>query len=89
MKAKNVPAVVENTRISKKAVVVTTCGQAAGSTGVQQISLRQANPKRVGSASHAHYARYKSASTLPEFLALGGSREDYKHDLGKGFITEH
>ena len=37
------------------------------------IAVRQENPKRLGSQSHARYEKYKAATTLSEFRSLGGS----------------
>ena len=51
-----------------------------------KIAIRLDNPKKAGSASYARYECYKAASTYDEFLILGGSKADYKHDLAKGFI---
>lgn len=51
------------------------------------ISVQQDNPKRAGSKSAIRYDGYKSAKTVQEFLDLGGSRADLRHDIGKGYIT--
>ena len=53
----------------------------------QPISLMQVNPKRVGGKSRARYEIYKEAKTVREFLELGGTTGDLKHDRGKGFIN--
>ena len=37
-----------------------------------KISVKQANPKQQGSKSHARYERYKAATTVGEYLRLGG-----------------
>ena len=52
------------------------------------LRLQQANPKRPGTASYERYEHYKSATSLEEFLKFGGSRGDYKHDKGKGFLVD-
>ena len=36
--------------------------------------------------SAVRYERYKSASTLGEYYALGGSRADARYDIGRGFL---
>ena len=51
------------------------------------IVLRQANPKRLGSQSHARYEKYKAATTRSEFRLLGGSSADFKYDLAHGFCS--
>ena len=51
-----------------------------------KFEFLQNNPKRCPSASYDRYERYKTATCLREMLALGGSRADYKNDLGKGYI---
>ena len=51
------------------------------------IVLRQANPKRPGSQSHARYEKYKAATTRSEFRLLGGSSADFKYDLAHGFCS--
>ena len=61
-----------------------------GSTDMQDrtFAFRQDNPKRKGSASAARYDKYKAANTYEEFLELGGTPADFKHDAGKGFAVE-
>ena len=51
------------------------------------IALKQSNPKRAGSKSHARYEQYKAAKTRAHFRALGGSSADYAHDMSKGYVT--
>ena len=50
------------------------------------IMLKQSNPKRLGSKSHARYEVYKVAATRAQYRALGGSTADYAHDYGKGYV---
>ena len=38
-------------------------------------------------ACHTRFELYKSASTLAEFLHLGGTRADFTHDLAKSYVT--
>ena len=54
--------------------------------GEEKFKMLQENPKREGSASFDRYEAYKKATTLSEFLALGGSRGDYRNDTQKGYI---
>mmetsp|Transcript_18970 Transcript_18970/g.75646 ORF Transcript_18970/g.75646 Transcript_18970/m.75646 type:complete len:1016 (+) Transcript_18970:33-3080(+) len=54
---------------------------------LQRLRILQANPKKVGSKSHARYEGYKAATTVEEYLRLGGSRADLKHDRKRGFVT--
>ena len=44
------------------------------------------NPKRPGSQAHARYELYMSATTVEEYLKLGGTQADLEYDRGKGFI---
>ena len=53
------------------------------------IVVRQTNPKRPGSQSHARYERYKEATTRDEYRALGGSAADFDFDLAHGYVTVH
>mgnify|MGYP001325497731 CR=1 FL=1 len=48
------------------------------------ISVRQDNPKKGASA--LRYAKYMAATTAKEYIDLGGSRADLKHDINKGFV---
>ena len=53
------------------------------------IAVRQENPKRPGSQSHARYEKYKAATTLSEFRSLGGSAADFKYDSAHGYVVAH
>lgn len=44
------------------------------------------NPKKPGSKSFERYAFYREGISVADFLKAGGSIDDVKHDLGKGFI---
>ena len=46
--------------------------------------MRQDNPKKGASA--LRYAKYMAATTAKEYIDLGGSRADLKHDINKGFV---
>ncbi len=48
------------------------------------IRVRQDNPKKGASA--LRYAKYMAATTAKEFISLGGTRADLKHDINKGFV---
>ena len=50
------------------------------------LEIRQDNPKRPGTASHARYEGYKSATTMEEFYLQGGMSGDIKNDESKGFM---
>ena len=51
------------------------------------ITVKQSNPKRPGSSSHARYEAYKRARTRAQFIALGGTSKDFAHDVAKGFVV--
>ena len=72
---------------AKRHVVSSVERLVAGLEADQSISIQQTNPKQRGSKSFLRYERYKSATTRAQFLAQGGTRADYTHDLRKGFIT--
>ena len=46
----------------------------------------QNNPKRPGSAAHARYESYKSATSRSEAISKGAFKEDISHDIKKGFL---
>ena len=48
------------------------------------IRVRQDNPKKGASA--LRYAKYMAATNAKEFIQLGGTRADLKHDINKGFV---
>ena len=50
------------------------------------IACLHENPKKPGSACNLRYEAYKSATTVAEFLAKGGTPADLTHDVGKGFV---
>ena len=43
-------------------------------------------PEAQGTASHARYEEYKSATSYEAFRALGGTAADFAHDSAKGFV---
>jgi len=43
--------------------------------------------KRPGSDSAKRFDAYKGATTVVEFLNLGGSKEDLKNDIRQSFLT--
>ena len=45
------------------------------------------NAKRPGTASGKRYAKYQAATSVSEYLKLGGTRSDLAHDLKKGIVT--
>ena len=51
------------------------------------LTIRQDNPKLAGSKSYFRYEQYKHAKTVTQFLEMGGTAPDLKHDVSKGFIT--
>ena len=53
----------------------------------QPIAVRQENPKLRGSKCWRRYNRYRAARTVGEYLQLGGTRADLRHDLERGFIN--
>ena len=54
--------------------------------GARALECQQDNPKRDQSKSWKRYEAYKSAATVSEFLAKGGTPADLAHDVGKGFV---
>ena len=53
---------------------------------MRAIACLQENPKKPGTACNLRYEAYKSATTVSEFLAKGGTPADLAHDVGKGFV---
>ena len=51
------------------------------------LAFGQNNPKRAASKSHARYEKYKSATTLADFYARGGTPADIKHDEAHGYLV--
>jgi hypothetical protein len=51
-----------------------------------KIAYQQTNPKKVGSASHPWYEGYKSATTIAEFMKLGGTRAALRWDWARGYV---
>ncbi|KAH8091952.1 hypothetical protein JL720_5527 [Aureococcus anophagefferens] len=49
------------------------------------VRFRRRNPKRPNTQSHARYEKYKSATTVQQFLDRGGTRADLRNDVDKGF----
>jgi len=45
------------------------------------------NPKRPSGKAHARFEAYSKASTVGEFLSLGGTTADLKYDESKGFLA--
>ena len=52
----------------------------------REIRCNPANPKRPQTKSWERYEKYKAATTVGEFLDLGGTLADLAHDTGKGFV---
>lgn len=52
----------------------------------EPIEYLQENPKKVGTAGHDRYEKYKGAKTFTEALSLGSAKGDLKHDWMKGYI---
>lgn len=52
------------------------------------VSLKsEKNPKRVGSKSYERFEHYKTAKTVGDFIAKGGTYGDLSWDSARGFIT--
>ena len=60
--------------------------EAKADKGARALECQQENPKRDQSKSWKRYEAYKSATTVAEFLAKGGTPADLAHDVGKGFV---
>ena len=50
------------------------------------LACLQENPKRDQSKCWVRYEAYKSATTVAEFLAKGGTPADLAHDVEKGYV---
>jgi len=44
------------------------------------------NPKRPGSKAHMRYEAYAKATTVKEYLEMGGLKADLRYDHDKGFL---
>jgi hypothetical protein len=51
------------------------------------IEYDQVNPKRAGSMSFTRYEVYKRATTVAQFLSLGGVTADLAFDYSRGYLT--
>lgn len=51
------------------------------------IKYDQRNPKREGSMSFKRYEAYKAATTVAEFLSLGGVTADLAFDYSHGYLS--
>jgi len=49
--------------------------------------LVEGNPKREGSKSRDRYEAYRSATTVEEYIAAGGTFGDLKYDAEHGYLT--
>ncbi len=49
--------------------------------------LVEGNPKREGSKSRDRYEAYRSATTVEEYIAAGGTFGDLKYDAEHGFLS--
>jgi len=52
-----------------------------------KIAFKQENPKKKGSQAHIRYEKYKDAKTEREYYDLNGTKDDWKYDLARGFLT--
>lgn len=52
-----------------------------------KMDVLQANPKANSSKSRSRYDMYKQATTLRQFMQLGGKFADIKNDFTRGYIT--
>ncbi|KAH8095679.1 hypothetical protein JL720_2998 [Aureococcus anophagefferens] len=52
----------------------------------RKLACMPDNPKRPQTKSWERYEKYKAATTVGEFLDLGGTLADLAHDTGKGFV---
>jgi hypothetical protein len=50
------------------------------------IQLLKENPKRSGTKAHERFALYESGMKVTEFLKLGGTKNDLRHDTERHFI---
>lgn len=49
--------------------------------------MKQENPKKQKTKSFLRYEKYKAATTVAEFLQLGGLKEDVKFDYQRGYLA--
>jgi len=57
----------------------TPCGAAESTDELDlPVEVHAANPKTPGTLGHARYEKYKFASTMREFLELGGTKTDLR-----------
>jgi hypothetical protein len=61
-------------------------GNAVRRSDPRVIAHVEPNPKKSGSKSHARYEHYQVGMTVDQFVAAGGSMDDVRHDVGKGFV---
>ena len=54
-----------------------------------KISFNQQNFKKPGSASHARYEKYKTATTYNEFKELNGTSGDITNDFDRYYLELH
>jgi hypothetical protein len=50
------------------------------------IQLLKENPKRSGTKAYERFALYQSGMKVTEFLKLGGTKNDLRHDTERHFI---
>ena len=64
-----------------------TINQLLYSKDIINIEIQTKNPKRKDSEAFNRYEKYKTATTLPMMLSLGGTKLDIIYDINKGYIT--
>ena len=71
-----------NEKLNSKAI-----NQLLYSKDIINIELQTKNPKRKDTEAFNRYEKYKTATTLPMMLSLGGTKLDIIYDINKGYIT--
>mmetsp|Transcript_7548 Transcript_7548/g.11310 ORF Transcript_7548/g.11310 Transcript_7548/m.11310 type:complete len:172 (+) Transcript_7548:3175-3690(+) len=52
-----------------------------------QLIFQSINPKRPGTASYERYEKYKQATSVKNFLNLGGTLADLRFDHSRGYLN--
>jgi hypothetical protein len=56
-------------------------------TTVTGLRFVTENPKRPGTSSFARFAKYSAATSVAEFILLGGKMADLRWDLAHGYAV--
>ena len=76
-----------NTLNDTKTITNSMINQLLYSKDIITVEIQTKNPKRKASESYKRYEKYKTATTLPMMLSLGGTKLDILYDIKKGYVT--